>query len=63
MIRPLVGSYSRAASEASVVLPDPVSPTRASVLTGRDVQVDAGDGGPVRAGVGEADVLEADVPG
>ena len=30
---------------------------------GRDVQVDAGQGGAVGAGVGEADVLEADVPG
>ena len=29
----------------------------------RDVQVDAGQGGPVGAGVGEADVLDADVPG
>src|SRR6202042_2891627 len=30
---------------------------------GRNVQVDAGEGGPVGAGIGEADVLEANVPG
>src|ERR1700747_1278146 len=87
---PPVGSYSRAISAASVVLPDPVSPTRASVLPAGtsmsmpvtagprgapegwgawprgggagQVDVDAGHGGPVGARVGEADILEADVP-
>src|SRR6185437_3556782 len=29
---------------------------------GRDVQVDAGEGGTVGAGVGEVDILDADVP-
>ena len=59
---PPVGSYRRATSEASVVLPEPVSPTSASVSR-RNVQVDAGDRGPVGAGVAEADILQPDVPG
>ena len=59
--RPSVGSKSRATSEASVVLPEPVSPTSASVVPARDVEVDAVERGHVVPGVGEADALEADV--
>ena len=53
VMRPASGSCSRATSAASVLLPDPVSPTRARRRAGRDVQRDPGDGRDVAAGVGE----------
>ena len=57
--RPAVTSKSRPTSAVSVVLPEPVAPTRATVSPGRDVEVDAVEHRPVGARVGEADALEA----
>ena len=60
---PELASYSRASSEPRVVLPDPVSPTTASVLPAgmsRSMPVTAGRSAP---GVGKADMVQTDVAG
>ena len=46
-----------------MVLPDPVSPTSASVLPAGTSRSMPETRGPVGAGVGEADIVEPDVPG
>ena len=52
VMRPAVTSYSRGTSEVSTVLPEPVAPTTATRLAGRDLEVDVVQHEPRRAGRG-----------
>ncbi len=61
-MEPDCGSYKRHSSLARVVLPAPLTPDDRERRPGWDVQVEAAQHRPVRAGrVGEADVAEPDV--
>ena len=62
-MRPLVGWYSRHRSFTSVVLPAPFSPTMATTEPGLEIQVHVLEHEPLRAGIGEGHVLEADAVG
>ena len=58
---PAVGSYRRGTSDTSVVLPDPLAPTTATVRPAGDVEVDPAQhrGSP---SVGELDAAQLDPP-
>ena len=62
-IRPLVGWYRPHSSLTRVDLPAPFSPTRARTDPAGMSMRDAGQHRPVRAGVGERDVLQRDPAG
>ena len=61
VIRPPVTSYSRGTSAVSEVFPGAGGAHEGEGLAGRQVEVDVAQDGRVGAGIGEVDVLEAQV--